>query len=314
MPSSGQFIDPRKLLYFAVIVQHQSMGKAAKVLGISQPALSMSMDRLELEVGKSLLVRKSSGVEATEAGEMIIRQARQIVTALLAADAALFGDNGHLANVLHFGCLPTLAGSVIPQAIRRWRTDCSELELQITERPQNELLWGLLNRDFEFAVGVVDSDNQAYGLRQRVLFRERLHVVARSQHPLTQQSAVELDDLVRYPWVSPTTGWRNTALEHILEPAGLTLQHRVTVCSSISLLKSLVADSDHLALLPAHAVQSELEAGRLCLLPVVRKDLERSIAVFLREGTTISPKGEGLLSLIREQGRLRYDRELAEAV
>ena len=170
------------------------------------------------------------------------------------------------------------------------------------------------DRDFEFAVGVVDPDNQAYGLRQRVLFRERLHVVARSQHPLTQQTTVDLDDLVRYPWVSPTTGWRNTALEHILEPAGLTLQHRVTVCSSVSLLKSLVADSDHLALLPAHAVQPELEVGTLCMLPVQRKDLERSIAVFLREGTTISPKGEGLLSLIREQGRLRYDRELAEAV
>jgi DNA-binding transcriptional LysR family regulator len=314
MAPSGQFIDPRKLMYFSVIVQHRSMGKAAKALGISQPALSMSMVRFEQEVGLPLLIRGNAGVEATEAGELIIRHARQIVTSLLAADAALFGESRHQGSVLHFGCLPTLAGSVIPQAIRKWRKDCSDLDLHVTERPQNELLWGLLNRDFDFAVGMVDVDNHAYGLRQRVLFRERLHVVARRGHPLLDQPAIELADLVRFPWVSPTTGWRNTALEHILEPAGLTLQHRVTVCSSISLLKSLIVESDQLALLPAHAVQTELESGKLCLLPFNSKDLERSIAVFLREGATISPEGEDLLGLVREQGRLRYVREAGETV
>jgi DNA-binding transcriptional LysR family regulator len=312
MKHGTALLDPRKLYYFAVIVQHSSLGKAAKALGVSQPALSMSMDRLEKEVGAALLERRATGVEMTPTGELIERHARQIFTAMVTANAALQADCASGPGRLHFGCLPTLAGSVIPQAIRIWRDTCPDLELHVTERPQNELLWGLLNRDFDFAIGVVDKDNHAFGLRQRVLFRERLHVVARHHHPLTEKGEITLDDLVSYPWVSPTTGWHNTALEHILENAGLALLHQVTVCCSISLLKSLVCDSDHLALLPAHAAQEKIENGKLCILPFHLPDLERSIAVFLREGTALDPSSEQLVDLVRQHGRTRYVAEAPE--
>lgn len=307
--SNDRMIDARKLTYFALIVQHGSFGKAAKALGMSQPALSISMDRLEEELDTKLLIRTPGGVRPTEKGESLVRHARQILECLSAIDDELFKGGAAIKGILHFGCLPTLAGSVVPQAIGRWRADHPELELQVTERPQNELLWGLLRRDYDFSVGVVDAANHAYGLRQRVLFRERLYVVARSGHPLGNRADITLRELTHFAWVSPTTGWRNTALEHILEPAGLTLQHKVTVCSSISLLKSLIADSNHLALLPAHAVQDEVLSNRLVLLPFDREDLERNIAVFLREGTSLDQPSLSLLQLIQEQGRLRYLRE-----
>jgi DNA-binding transcriptional LysR family regulator len=306
MKHGAHLLDPRKLYYFAVIVQHRSLGKAAKALGVSQPALSMSMDRLEKEVGTPLLERRPTGVEMTPTGELIERHARQILSSMVTANAALHADCANGPGRLHFGCLPTLAGSVIPQAIRHWRDSFPELELHITERPQNELLWGLLNREFDFAIGVVDKDNHAFGLRQRVLFRERLHVVGRVSHPLSSRTTITLDDLVGFPWVSPTTGWRNTALEHILENAGLALSHKVTVCCSISLLKSLVATTDHLALLPAHAIQEMIEATKLCILPFQLPDLERSIAVFLREGTALDPASDLLVDLVRQHGRTRY--------
>ena len=302
-------IDPRKLLYFAVIVQHGSMGKAAKSLRMSQAALSISMDRLEVELECKLLTRSSSGVELTECGENLVRHARRILECVSAIESEIFKGKAKANDILQFGCLPTLSGSVIPQAIRRWRVDHPELELRVSERPQNELLWGLLHREFDFAVGVVDADNQAFGLRQRVLFREKLYVVARPTHPLAAKETLELSDLIQFSWVSPTTGWRNTALEHILEPAGLTLQHKVTVCSSISLLKSLIADTDHLALLPSHAVKEEVASNRLLLLKFELKNLERNIAVFLREGTSLDTASQFLLELIQEQGRQRYFQE-----
>ena len=302
-------IDPRQLLYFALIVQHGSLGKAARSLRMSQAALSISMDRLEAEFETKLLVRSPSGVELTEKGESLVRHARKILECLSAVESEFFADSGLFKDILRFGCLPTLAGSVVPQAIRRWRVDHPEFELQVTERPQNDLLWGLLQREYDFSVGVVDPNNQAYGLRQRVLFRERLHVVARLEHPLVKRDTVTLDDLTHFAWVSPTTGWRNTALELILEPAGLTLEHKVTVCSSISLLKSLIMETNHLALLPSHAVKEELSNNRLVLLPYGQENLQRNIAVFLREGTILEKPSLALLELIQEQGRQRYLQE-----
>ena len=302
----GRKIDPRKLLYFAMIVQHGSMGKASKSLRVSQAALSIAMDRLEVELENKLLIRSSRGVELTECGESLVRHARRILECVSAVESETFEGPRAATDILHFGCIPTLAGSVIPQAIRRWRVHHPELDLRVTERPQNELLWSLLHREFDFAVGVVDADNHAHGLRQRVLFREKLYVVARQNHPLVAKKVIVLDDLVQFSWVSPTTGWRNTALEHVLEPAGLTLQHKVTVCSSISLMKTLIAETDHLALLPSHATTDEVAEGRLVLLPFDQKHLERNIALFLREGTILDNPSQSLLNMIQEQGRQRY--------
>ncbi|TGR18806.1 LysR family transcriptional regulator [Mesorhizobium sp. M00.F.Ca.ET.149.01.1.1] len=307
--SLGRTIDARKLMYFALIVQHGSLGKAAKALRMSQPALSISMDRLEVELEAKLLIRTPTGVEPTEKGEAIVRHARKILECISAVEDEMFACGATQKAALHFGCLPTLAGSVVPQAICRWRTDHPEIELQVTERPQNELLWGLLRREYDFSVGVVDADNHAYGLRQRVLFRERLYVIGRSEHPLATQESITLDDLTHFAWVSPTTGWRNTALEQILEPEGLILQHNVTVCSSVSLLKSLISDTNNLALLPAHAVQDEIVSRKLMLLPFDQDNLARNIAVFLRENTCLDEPSLALLELIQEQGRLRYLKE-----
>jgi len=296
-------IDVRRLLYFSVIVEHGSMGRAARALRLSQPALSIAIDKLEKELGATLLVRSSKGVEPTETGEALARVCRGILVSVAAVEREFLRGGVPAPEILRFGCLPTLAGSVIAQAIRHWRAGHPGLELHVTECSQNELLWGLLRRDFDFAIGVVDATNYPHGLRQRVLFREKLHIVARHDHPLAAKCAISPSDLTRYPWVSPTAGWRNTALEHILEPTGLSLQHKVTVCSSITLLTSLLADSDHLALLPAHAVGQEISAGTLTLLDFDQTELQRGIALFNREGSTLDEASAALVGLIERQGR-----------
>jgi DNA-binding transcriptional LysR family regulator len=168
----GNDVDVRRLLYFSVIVEHGSMGQAAKVLRISQPALSIAMDKLEKELGATLLLRTSKGIEPTEIGEALVRHARGILVSVAAVEREFRGGRSPVQEVLRFGCLPTLAGSVIAQAIRQWQLLYPRLELHVTECPQNELLWGLLRREYDFTIGVVDATNYAHGLRQRVLFHE----------------------------------------------------------------------------------------------------------------------------------------------
>ncbi|TIT81815.1 MAG: LysR family transcriptional regulator, partial [Mesorhizobium sp.] len=64
-------IDPKKLLYLATVIERGSLNRAAKQLGISQPALSTSMDRLEASVGMRLLDRGPNGVVTTKQGDIL---------------------------------------------------------------------------------------------------------------------------------------------------------------------------------------------------------------------------------------------------
>src|SRR3712207_9039054 len=72
-------IELRLLRYFAVVAEERHVGKAAARLYISQPALSQQIRSLEEQVGLPLFVRHPRGVELTEAGEVLLAQAREVL-------------------------------------------------------------------------------------------------------------------------------------------------------------------------------------------------------------------------------------------
>lgn len=75
-------MDLRQLRYLRCIVHSQSFTRAAKVLGIAQPALSVHVQKLEQELGTALLVRHSRGVRPTRAGEILLQRADWIIEEL----------------------------------------------------------------------------------------------------------------------------------------------------------------------------------------------------------------------------------------
>ena len=69
-------MDLRQLRYFIAIVEQGSFSKAAEFLNVAQPALSLHVRNLESELGCALLFRSPQGVVATEAGDILVRNAR----------------------------------------------------------------------------------------------------------------------------------------------------------------------------------------------------------------------------------------------
>jgi LysR family nitrogen assimilation transcriptional regulator len=75
-------LDLRQLRYLLCIVRSKSFTRAAQVLRIAQPALSLHVRKLEQELGTQLLIRHSRGVEPTRAGEMLLQRAEWIIEEL----------------------------------------------------------------------------------------------------------------------------------------------------------------------------------------------------------------------------------------
>ncbi|MFV0385032.1 LysR family transcriptional regulator [Paracoccus sp. (in: a-proteobacteria)] len=295
-------IDPKKLLYFASIIEHGSLNRAAKTLEISQPALSTSMDRLEAAVGMPLLERGPRGIVPTSYGEILYSHARMIREDVELARRDLQNALDGQVESIRIGSLPSLSGSIVPMALSRWSTLYPEASLQVVENAQFDLLTGLLRRDFDFVIGFTEVFDMLDGLRQQVLFRDLLCVIVRPGHPLSEKPDLTWTDLVSYPWISPTSRRSHTVLEHIMSTLNVGPPQQITVCGSVSLLKSLVAESDHLAMLPVHAVWTELAANRLIALPFEDPVLHRNIAVFFREGFEMDQPRRDLVNIIRECG------------
>ena len=301
-------MDPKKLLYFVSIVEEGSLKKAAVQLGVSQPALSTSMDRLEASLGIKLLDRGPSGVSPTPIGELIFSHARRIKDEVERAQFQIANQGQRQKRSLTAGLLPSLASSILPHAISAWRREHPSIRLRIVEKVQVNLLIGLLRSELDLIIGMTEYYNILDGLKQRVLFRDRQCVFARPRHPAFDLKEMSWGDLAKFAWICPLVGHQRTVLDDLLHSEGLAMPEQIIEGGSVQFVKSLVAGSDHLALLPTHAISQEVAEGKLRALPISAPQLERSIAYFHRTGFHLTKADRDFIANVQAIGR-RLSRE-----
>ena len=261
------------------------------------------MDRLEEEVGVQLLLRGPTGVQTTLAGDIVYFHASIVRDEIQTMRRTLENGVETRSDSLRIGCLPSLSSSVIPRALDQWRTTFPDHGLRVVERVQIDLLSTLLRREIDVAFGVTDNYGLLDGLRQRVLYREYLGIVAQRDHPLFSKPNLEISDLIEFSWVIPPAGKFPTFLDQLLNSEGLTMTTQRIVCSSSSILKTMVAQGTHLALLPTHALGIDGADSTLSFLPVDWPQLHRSIAVFFRENYAMSEPEQKLIEQVQAQGQ-----------
>lgn len=295
-------MDPKKLLYFVTVVESGSFNKAAKKLEISQPALSTSMDRLEEGVGQRLLDRGPAGVSPTPLGEVLFAHARLIRDELALAEGRLKGVPSTTDGSLVFGTLPSLASHVIPKAVCEWRSEHPKDTLRIVEKIQLELLLSLMRGEVEFIIAQTECFGYFDGLMQRVLFRDKLHVIARPDHPAHAIKNVTWKDLATFPWIMQMIGRQRTLFEKLLTANNVEWPEQLTECGSVNCIKALVASSDSLCMLPESAIRMDAQAGRIKAINITEPMLHRDIAVLYRERFPPSIAGRALLKRVAEAG------------
>ena len=296
-------VDPRKLLYFVSIVEAGSLKKAAAQLGVSQPALSTSMDRLEASLGIQLLDRGPTGVVPTPIGELICTHARLIKYELERATQQIANQGRRQPRTLTLGVLPSLASSVLPQAVAAWRGENPSTRLRIVEKVQVDLLIGLLCGEFDLIVGMTEYYDILDGLKQRVMFRDRQCVFARPAHPVFGLENLSWTSLAQFAWICPLVGHQRTLLEGLLQSEGVPMPKQIIEGGSVQFVKALVAGSDHLAFLPTHAISQEVAEGKLRPLPITAPQLHRNIAFFHRTGFHWTKADTNLIAQIEDVGR-----------
>lgn len=295
-------MDPRKLIHLAAIIEQGSFKKASKQVGVSQPALSTSIARLEQSLGGRLLDRSSQGATPTPLGELIYAHARLIRDEVQRAEGRLKNGSRRDDDSIALGTLPSLTPIIMPKAICQWRQLHPDPVLRITERIQVELLLSLIRGELDFVIAQTEWYGYIEGLKQRVLFRDRLHVIARPGHPAFELERVTWSALAEYPWVIQMVGRHRTLLEKALASEGADMPRRLTECGSVPCLKAIVAGSDSLAMLPASAIDAELNDGRIRPLDIGGPLLNRDIAVIFRGQVPLTRASRDLVDAIASVG------------
>ncbi|MFC5288668.1 LysR family transcriptional regulator [Actinokineospora guangxiensis] len=201
-------LELRHLRTVAVIAETGSLTKAAVVLGLSQPALSVRLKRLEEEVGAPLFTRGSTGVVPTLFGEFVLLRARAILAAVgeLRRGAARFAQQA--SKVVRIG---GSAGSVLLGLAERLDADLPSVDVRLAMEYSPLLLRDLVAAGQLDLVTTVDYPGfeipEHDVLRCAVIEEEPVFVAVPATDPLAARSAIALGDLAAHSWVlSPPDG------------------------------------------------------------------------------------------------------------
>ncbi len=265
-------MDVRRMRHVIALTDHGSFARAATALGLSQSALSRSIQSVERDVGSNLFVRTASGTELTDSGQLFVARIRQIVQLTEDLDRDLINQRGLHSGHLHVGGGPFPAQTMVADALARFVADFPRIIVRMIMRDWDELLRRLRAREIELFVSEFSTIAGEADIAVEPLDTHTTFILGRRGHPLERQVPVSFADGLAYPYIS-LTRIPPRSLEPIraearrLRDAALSSQvFPALEFNALHAVKTIVLGSDALMVVPPACVADELESGRLIVL------------------------------------------------
>jgi len=251
------------------IEAQRSLLKASAALGISQPALTKSLQELEDILQLRLFERHSRGVRPTEAGVVFVRAARRILAEVRRLDEDLDLLSGPGTGSVALGALPVAASGILPGVLARLRAAHPGIKVRLEQGRSEELLPLLASGELDLIVGRLYEPGVPDGFLREPLWTEPISVLARAEHPIFRDK-VTVDALRRYDLVLPTVSQRvGQEIEHLLSLLGLTPTMSLR-SSSYGFIREMLHATDMLSVMPRLMMVGDLLRGtlRVVTLPI----------------------------------------------
>lgn len=309
-------MELRHLRYFVAVAEALSYRRAAERLHVAQPALSKQIKDLEHAVGARLLDRNTAGVALTDAGAVLLDEARVILErvehAAAVARAAATGRGGRLT----IGNLGALSATLLPPALSAFRARFPEVEVNLVDL-------GLPDQPAALTAGTIQVgfalDDAVAGIPSELeaitVLEARVVVAIGRDHPKARSARLSLADLAEEPILcigdAARNDWHRQRILRLF--AARSIKHRpVRRVSSFESLTALVAGDHGVAIvLPTHAIRS---MERIVLRPL--KDdgddlIVRLAAVWRRRAS--SQLARNFIDVLRDLGSARSREEALRA-
>ena len=310
-PCPSVDMDLFQLEAFVTVVREGSFSKAAQVLYRTQPAVSQIIQRLEDEIGQRLFDRSSRRGVLTDAGHVLLEHAERLINfrgqALAALEDVRHARRGQLVIASNeLTCLYLLP------LLHDYHQQYPAIRLSIRRGLASRIPAEI--RDYGADLGVVTYQPADEDLESVVVYHDQLAFVVPRSHRFVKRRQVSIKDLGGERFVAHyvSSPYRARVVE-TFRKRRVTLQMPVEM-PTIDAIKKFVAEGHGVALLPAIAVQGELDRGELVRVLVPELAFERPVRLIYRKGGAMSQAAAAFLTVVeaqatRRRGRYAFTRE-----
>ncbi|MEU1840556.1 LysR family transcriptional regulator [Micromonospora chersina] len=197
-----------QLRYFIAVAEVRHFTQAADLVGITQPSLSKQIHALETDLGAPLFERVRGNIALTAAGEVLLPLAKRILADVDTATREVQELVGLRRGRVRLGATPSLATSLAPPVLRRFRDAHPTVDLRVEEGGSQDLVRDLLRGDLDLALIIEPSTGTDPGLRADPILRESLVVASVDPLPAADgRGEVRITDLRDLPLVMFREGY-----------------------------------------------------------------------------------------------------------
>lgn len=296
--SRDQGLEVRHLRLIAAIVEHGSLTAAARVLGLTQPALSHQLKGLELHLRSRLFERTPRRMVLTSAGEHLAHVAAETLTQIDAFERqARDGDFSMTRGTVRIATECYTAFHWLPAVLRAFRDRWPGVELQVapehTASPIAALRGGMLD------LAVVYHRTMDKRIQFEPLFDDDVVLVVAPEHRLAREEYAPVEVLEREHLFTYTSVARSSSVVHdILESAGVQ-PLKITRVQLTEAILELVAAGLGVAILARWAVTPAVSAGAVQTLRLGKSGYRRAWYTAIRKGGTMLAYQVDLVELLR---------------
>ena len=184
----------QQLEYIIAVDNHRHFSKAAEATFVTQPTLSMMIQKLEEELGVKIFDRTQSPVQPTEIGSKIIEQARVSIAQIHQIKEIVDEEKGITKGVFRLAIIPTVSPYLLPKLMKTHREQNTDVRLVINEMTTNQILSSLANGTIDG--GVLATPLHDERMKERPIYYERfLGYISPNERFLYAKPALEESDL-----------------------------------------------------------------------------------------------------------------------
>ncbi|HFK1451244.1 MULTISPECIES: LysR family transcriptional regulator [Bacillus cereus group] len=177
-------------------VELGSFTKAARVLNMTQPAVSHAISSIESELGVTILIRdKRKGLLVTDVGNRILVHIREILSSVEKIEQEVAMEKGHEVGTIRIGSFPSASAHFLPKMINHFKEKYPNLEVVLCEGTIKEVEDWLVSRVVD--IGIVILPNKEMEIVP--LTKGKMVVILREDHPLCKKDAITIRDLENEP-------------------------------------------------------------------------------------------------------------------
>ena len=283
-----------ELRYIVAVANERSFGRAAQRCYVSQPALSVAIQKLEEELGARLFERGKSEITVTPVGERVVEQAQKVLEEAAQIKEIAQAGRNQLAGAVRLGVIFTVAPYLLPDLIPALHELAPQMPLDLEEDLTGHLEVALKSGRIDAAI--IALPFAPPGVVTEFLYEEPFQVVVPVGHKWAKRKAIRPDELAAEHPILLNVG--HCFREQVLDacPELNSAEAQVTRTSSLETVRNMVASGLGVSVLPRDALTPKYHSRLVVPVPFARPVPSRRIALACRRSF---PRPEAI-KMIRE--------------